>query len=52
MWFCMKIRIKFSILVYDHRTERLETVYEEPYEEALRIYNETLANRSLELQYN
>lgn len=36
--------------IYDEQTERLETVYEEPYEEALKIYNETIRSRSTDLQ--
>lgn len=38
-----------SYSIYDDQTERLATVYEEPYEEALKIYNETISSRSTDL---
>lgn len=40
----IKNRVYYS--VYDQRTDMLKTVYEESYEEALKIYHETLGHQS------
>ncbi len=47
MFLYFPAKIAYSMTVYNVQTEMLDDAYEEPYEEALRIYNETICNGTL-----